>query len=171
MNIPNKLAVFLISLITLIFIPSLSNADSLEKKKMHDRLEVAKAAGYAQIEFIKGNHAQAMQMINQVIAKYGQFPDGYMTRGDFHFKLDELDLALADFNRAIDLDPDPVSAYEQKAFVLERQCNDTEARMALHHFIEKATPYGNLYSGSVTAAKNDLTRQRLYYEINCKTVH
>jgi tetratricopeptide (TPR) repeat protein len=74
----------------------------------------------------------------------------YLSRGSAFFRLDQLDEAIADFDRAIQLNPNLARSYHLRGLAKEKQENDAEAMTDFEKAIELDPEYGAAYYSRAT---------------------
>ena len=78
-------------------------------------------------EFLKDNFAESIQLLSQAIEQDTHHKLAYMSRGSAFLRLDRPDEAIADFDRAIHLNPDFARSYHLRGLAKEKQGTHTEA--------------------------------------------
>jgi tetratricopeptide (TPR) repeat protein len=73
-----------------------------------------------------------------------------MSRGSAFFRSEQLDEAIADFDRAIELNPDLARSYHLRGLAKEKQGNDAEAIVDFEKAIELDAEYGAAYYSRAT---------------------
>lgn len=81
----------------------------------------------AKREAKQGNYAAAIEILNQLTAYEPKHAENFVNRGLMHYNLKHYDQALADYDRAIDLDPDLDKAYSNRANLHAAQENWMDA--------------------------------------------
>lgn len=69
--------------------------------------------------FAAGKHAQAIDLYSAVIATDPEEPTAYRERARCHYRMGQLDEALADLSRAIELAPSPGTYFTRGRYCLE----------------------------------------------------
>lgn len=91
--------------------------------------------------------AEAQSAVNRALEKQPRFAPGYFLRGKIEMAANRLDSALADFKRAIELDPNYPLPYYRMAQIYWRQGREDEAAAARERF----TRLGSLREEEVLA--------------------
>ena len=81
----------------------------------------------AQRAAMQGDYAEAIKILNQLVTYEPQNAENFVNRGLMHYNLQHHDQALADYDHAIDLDPDLDKAYSNRANLHATQENWMDA--------------------------------------------
>jgi len=101
-------------------------------------------------EFLNNSFDKSVAILSEAIALDPERKLTFVSRGSAYLRLDNLDLALEDFNRAIDLDPGYARAYHLRGLVRERQGDDDAALKDFNRAIEINPEYGAAYQSRAT---------------------
>lgn len=99
-----------------------------------------RAGAYAE----KGDYERALADINESV-RLVPTATGYFSRGNMHFQLRRYDLAVADYTRAIELDPRYVLAYDNRGVVYNRLGDVERAVRDFARAIELAPGFADPY--------------------------
>ena len=101
-------------------------------------------------EFIKQNYGKSIEILSEAAAADPKSKLIFASRGSAYLKLNLLDHAGDDFDRAIELDPDYARAFHLRGLVSEKKGNETEALANFNHAIEIDPDYGAAYHSRAT---------------------
>ncbi len=87
----------------------------------------------------KGQPSQALEYFNKAIKKNPGFSKGYLYRGDYYLGQKKYNLALADFNKLINVSKYDPEAYYKRALTLENGGRHREALTDYQQFLELAS--------------------------------
>jgi tetratricopeptide (TPR) repeat protein len=77
-----------------------------------------------------GAPAEALSILNRVIATYPDFAEAWNKRATLYFMMKRYDQSLADIDKVLDLEPRHFGALAGKGLILERQKKYSQARTA-----------------------------------------
>ncbi len=77
-----------------------------------------------------GAPAEALAILNRVIATYPDFAEAWNKRATLYFMMKRYDQSLADIDKVLDLEPRHFGALAGKGLILERQKKYSQARAA-----------------------------------------
>lgn len=77
-----------------------------------------------------GAPAEALSILDNVIAAYPDFAEAWNRRATLYFMMKRYDQSLADIDKALDLEPRHFGALAGKGMILERQKKYSQARAA-----------------------------------------
>jgi tetratricopeptide (TPR) repeat protein len=77
-----------------------------------------------------GAPAEALSILNTVIAAYPDFAEAWNKRATLYFMMKRYDQSLADIDKVLDLEPRHFGALSGKGMILERQKKYAQARAA-----------------------------------------
>ena len=77
-----------------------------------------------------GAPAEALAILNRVIATYPDFAEAWNKRATLYFMMKRYDQSLADIDKVLDLEPRHFGALAGKGLILERQKKYSQARTA-----------------------------------------
>ena len=132
-----------------------------------DRFDIDSSYYMAVAQFKKGEHAQAKETLDSIIALRPKEDGAYYLRGKVELAMQDKESALADFDRTVTLAPENYDRYVGIYEDLHSRGYDGEASS----YLEKAMSAGNklsdynkgvleYYLGSYTDARNDLENAR-----------
>lgn len=94
------------------------------------------------LAFNNKDFSKAIEQFDAAIKKDGTLPEVYFNRGNAYALSGNLDAALADFDKAIDLKPDYAEAFLNRAYYIKERRGDLEGALAD-------------YSKSIEVSQND----------------
>lgn len=100
---------------------------------------------YAMSEFLKNNFGKSIELLGDVLDKDPDHKLGLVTRGTAHLKMNHPEQAIADFSRAIAIDPGYARALHLRALAREAQGDSQGALEDLTKAIELKPDYGAAY--------------------------
>ena len=133
----------------------------------NEQQDVALALANASLELSSNNVEGALQMANTMVADYPDQSLAYVGRGTMLDRADKIDEALADYTRAIELDPERADAYSNRAQIYDVQGNHEQAIEDFTHAIANDPNDENYYLlqgqiymnlGELDAAIDDFTK-------------
>lgn len=99
----------------------------------------------AMAEFVKKNYEKAIILLSKVIKLAPDSKLAYISRGSAYLKLNQIDHAKDNFNRAIGIDPKYARAYHMRGLVEEKLGNDADALADFDRAIDIDPSYGAAY--------------------------
>lgn len=120
----------------------------------------------AMSEFLGHNYGKSVELLTQILALDPKHILARTARGSAFFKLGNLEGALADFNRVIEVRPDYIRAFHLRGLVYARRGDDALALADLNKAIELDPEYGAAYysraalntrKGDTDAAAEDIS--------------
>ncbi len=115
-------------------------AEQIKNKAVFDRAVHA---------FVNRQYENSIHLFTTMIAEDHEDALAWVSRGAAHMRLENLDAALEDFNRAIELHPNRARPYHLRGLIHEKQGNLDEALEDFSHAIALDPEYGAaLYSRS-----------------------
>ena len=106
--------------------------------------------GNGMYEFVNNNYERSIDILSEAAKMDPDQKLTYVSRGSAYLKLDQVDEALSDFNRAIDLDPAYARAYHLRGLVEEKRGEDTNALQDFSKAIDLNPEYGAAYHSRAT---------------------
>jgi tetratricopeptide (TPR) repeat protein len=117
---------------------------------MSDNEKINELYSNGMYEFINQNYDRSIEILSQVAELDRRRKLTFVSRGSAYLRLDRLEEALDDFNRAIELDSKYARAYHLRGLVLERQGDDSSAIEDFTQAIELNPEYGAAYHSRAT---------------------
>jgi len=105
---------------------------------------------HAMSEFLKNNYGKSLELLNHILDKNPDHKLALITRGTAHLKLNLAEEAIADFSRAISVDPSYPRAYHMRGVVREQQGDNDEALADFNKAIELDPEYGAAHYSRAT---------------------
>ena len=96
----------------------------LRMDPMNQSASLLLAMNYAK----SGQNAAAVQKVNEYIAKFPQSAEGYAARAEMEAKQEQWELARADYDKAVELNPEEPTYYIARAKVLDKMKLSSAAR-------------------------------------------
>ena len=96
-------------------------------------------------EFAKNRFNESIELLTRAIDADVNHTLAVVSRGAAYLKLDMLDLARDDFDRAVKIDPDYARAYHMRGLVSEKRGDDHTALADFDRAIELNPEYGAAY--------------------------
>ena len=97
------------------------------KDKINDKL--FELYNTAQEQYKLGNFKDAINNLEKLLKLNSEFVDGYFARGTMFLNDMQFDKAIADFDKAIEIEPLFMKAYSNRAFVLIRKSEFADSRI------------------------------------------
>ncbi|MFO7964069.1 MAG: tetratricopeptide repeat protein [Desulfobacterales bacterium] len=125
--------------------------------------------------FVSRNYSEATRCFSEVIDMAPDFTLAYISRGTAYNRMDKIDKAMADYNRALSLKPDYPRAYHLRALLYEKKGEDEKAMADLNRALELDPEYGAAYysraalhakSGAEEQARDDISMVTMLTEQN-----
>ena len=98
------------------------------------------------VEFINENYDNSIKILTQADELKPDNKLLFVSRGAAFLKLDKLDQALKDINRAIEIDGQYAKAYHLRGLVSEKNGDDTDALSDFSRAIDLDPEYGAAYN-------------------------
>ena len=104
--------------------------------------------GLAMVTGRRGNQAEALKMVNDVLAAHPDYGRGFVARAEIYKNAGDLDAALADCNKALAMDKQAFTAYRIAGDIFDQQGNTAgalEEYRAYHEAIPTARDIPQAY--------------------------
>jgi tetratricopeptide (TPR) repeat protein len=89
--------------------------------------------------FGKGDYPKALSLLRSVIANYPRDPRGRLNLGKVYFAMDKLDLAIAEYKKALELNSDYANAYYSLGLAYQKK-NDCPAAQTAFREVLRIAP-------------------------------
>jgi tetratricopeptide (TPR) repeat protein len=132
----------------------------------------------AMAQFVGQNYDKSIHLCSEAIAFDPEFQLAFQSRGAAYLRLGNIQAALADFDRVLELDPKSARAFHLRGLAHEKAGDYTEAIADLSKAIEINPQYGaayysraNLFSkiGKTDQATEDIEMVTHLTEVNIET--
>ena len=111
-------------------------------------------------EFVGGRYEKSIELFTRVLDADDKNALALVSRGAAYLKLDMIDQAWNDFDRAVAIDPGYARAYHMRGLVSEKRRDDRTALDDFDRAIEQDPEYGAAYYSRATLhAKMDNTEK------------
>ena len=117
---------------------------------MADKLKSMEFFKKAMTEYIANDYENSVELLGASIVNDPEFKLAYASRGSAHLKLNNLDDAMADFNKAIELDENYSRGYHLRGLVNEKLGDNDAAKSDFDRAIELDPEYGAAYYSRAT---------------------
>lgn len=105
---------------------------------------------YAMSEFLKENYGKSNELLGKVLDQDPEHKLALITRGTAHLKMNHVELALQDFDHAVQIDPTYARAFHMRGVARERKGDDEAALADFSKAIELNPEYGAAYYSRAT---------------------
>lgn len=116
-----------------------------EQAKQSTQVVAAALLKDARQALVKGDHAQAIRLANEVLQADAKHGGAYLVRGMAQYRSGHTPEALADLEKAIALEPGQAEAFVYRGLVKNRQKQQTEALADFSQAIRLNPKYGAAY--------------------------
>lgn len=112
---------------------------------MNKSINLSEILDEAMSAFAGENYAQSIRLLTEVLAHDPRHGLAMSARGAAFFKMNNLNAALADFNRTIELSPGHARAYHLRGLVREKLADDRGALSDFNSALALDPEYGAAY--------------------------
>jgi len=117
---------------------------------MTNRKDVSEIYSDGMYEFLNGNFERSIEILSEAAELDSGRKLTFVSRGSAYLKLNLLEQALADFNHAIDIDPEYARAFHLRGLVEEKRGADPRSLEDFTRAIEIDPEYGAAYHSRAT---------------------
>ena len=117
---------------------------------MSDKDKTKELYAHGMYEFVNNNFEKSVDILTDAADADPDSSLVFVSRGSAYLKLNRLDEARSDFDRAIELDPQYPRAFHLRGLVSEKGGNDNDALEDFNRAIELDPEYGAAYHSRAT---------------------